>query len=468
MAKYVPQRYEDILQRMINKVVARTDLTDLNETSSFKTVLAACARGLDEVYFEVSNLLKAFSLSTAAGSDLDRRAAEFPPDGLTRILAVKATGPLVFSRVVAGGLVNIPVGTRVEVPGENPAIVAVTTAAGTIGVGNVDSAPISATMEKTGVRGNVAASTLTKFKGAKPAGVDSVTNQSVFAGGLDQESDDDFRTRIRAYTRTLSRCTIEALEYIALTAVTGTGQRVVYSKCVEDPISFGKVTLYVDDGAGTAESSTALAAVENLTSGVEFPGDVAQGGEQYLYLDNFPVKSPGASFNLELNGNPLTLGVDYTLNAASGQVYMITPLTAGDVVESPVGGYTWFTGLIKEVQRHVDGDAADRINYPGWRAAGVLVIVRSPTIQSISVAGTITVLDGFTVADVVADVATAIAQYINGLGIGGEVVLAKIIEVSMSVPGVFDCAFTAPTANVAILPDQLPRTNVTTDIALNT
>jgi len=44
MGQFQPKTYETILTRMINRVVARTNLTDINDGSSVKQVLAAAAR----------------------------------------------------------------------------------------------------------------------------------------------------------------------------------------------------------------------------------------------------------------------------------------------------------------------------------------------------------------------------------------------------------------------------------------
>lgn len=470
MAKYVPKAYEQVLQRMINRVVARSKLSDLTDTSQAKTLLAACAREIDDLYFQTNNLLNLFSIDRAAGEDLDERAADYNPQVVTRRTAARATGTLTFSRATpAPNDIPIPLGSRVEVPGENPALAAVTTAAGVIPMGNLSSAGVSARMEEPGARGNVAAGTLTKFKGARPPGVDSVTNVAGFVGGADAETDDSFRERIKSYVRTLSRCTPEALEFIASSVELSSGQRVVFAKVVEDPIRLGRVYLYVDDGAGTAEQTATNAGTpEILTSGPEFPGDVAQGGEQYLYTNHFPIKD-SATFNLTKNGALLTRddpGANgFTLNPASGQVYLRTPLVAGDSVA--LEEYTWLEGLMAEVQKVVDGDPSNRVDYPGWRAAGVLVVVRAPTIVNVVIEGNLTVRDGYNQADVRAKAETVAAAYVNGLGIGADVIRAEIIERVMAVEGMHDFTLMQPAANIVILDDQLPRTNTATDIDLN-
>lgn len=463
MAKFVPKVFEDILQRMVNKVVARSRLSDLNETSSVFLALSAFARELDDLYFQGSNLLKTFSIDKAAGEDLDERALDFNPDIIVRRTAVQAVGEMVFSRLTAGAAVPIAAGFRIEVPNTSPAVVVVTTAAGSIPMGDVDSAPIAAIAEVAGSRGNAAANTLTKFKGAKPSGVDSVTNPNPFTSGQDRETDDSFRQRIKAYTRTLGRGTKKSLEEAALAVALDDGQRVVFAKAVKDPVIPGKVVLYVDDGAGSAKTTDDnYGSPETLTSGVDFPGDVAVGGEHYLYSDNIPIDDE-ASLLVELNGNPVTRDVDFTLNPTNGQFYFFTALSPGDSVTAE---YSWLTGLLAEVQKVIDGDPDDRLNYPGYAAAGDLVLVDVPTILGVVISAGVVVLDGFDATTVRAAVASVIASYVNTLGIGNDLIVSEMIERAMSVPGVFDFRPVTPTENLAVLEDTLIRVNVP-DISLS-
>ena len=471
MGQYVPKTFETILQRMIDRYVARSTLTDLTDTSIAKSFMAAFAREIDDAHFQTKNLLDIFSIDRAAGEDLDERAKDFNPAIITRNLAIQATGTLQFSRSAPGPLVSIPAGVRVSVPGSNPEVVAVTTAAGSIPNLGLTSALIPAVVETAGTLGNVIANTLTRFKGSRPAGVETVTNPSTFVGGADLETDDSFRERIRSLISTLSRCTPEALEHIAKLVELDSGQHVVFAKVIEDPIMIGWVYLYIDDGTGAAETNAAVAG-ENLTFGPEFPGDVAQGGERYLYTDFHPlkesvtpliVKNPGAIVLTRAAFRAVPTATEYTLNPAAGQLYLGAALVAGDTVTAD---YTYYTGLIQETQKVIDGDPLDRVNYPGWRAGGVLVVVRVPTIQTITVTADITVQDGFSQSSVAILVKSAIASYINGLGIGNDIIRSELIERAMAVEGMYDISVTAPAANITINDDVLPRTNETLNITI--
>lgn len=450
MPAFVPRRYEQILQTMINKVVSRTALSDITDASVVKHVLAASARELDEVYFQMTNLQSVFSIDTAEGDDLDARAREVLPGVLTRNQATKSTGFVTFSRQGTTGTVNIPQGTRVKT---GDGIEFETTATGTIADGFTSSGDVAAVAVVAGAAGNVAAGTVIKFD-AKPPGVDAVTNNANFVFGEDKESDADFRNRIRDFIATLPRSTVRALEFAAEQVSISTGQRVRFAHAFEDPVNRGEVVLYIDDGAGTTETEAAVTG-ENVTLGLAGPPpDSAVGGEEFLYLDNKPVKTTQPFTLTSSSRGVLVQGTDYTLEDASGQIKFTPALTTGEVITAD---YTHYTGLIQETQKVIDGDPADRETYPGWRAAGVRVRVRSPAILVQDVTAVVAVAEGYSSATVFTDVTNAVLDYVNNLGISGDVLVAKLIEVMMAVPGVHNVSLTEPTSDVVILDDQLPR-----------
>lgn len=462
MPALVTKRYEQLLQQFINTVVARTGLNDITDSSVFKHLLAAPARGLDEVYYQLTLILEMFSLDKAVGEDLDERAAEVQPVGQVRIAAVKAVGEVVFGRSGTSGTVPIPVGTKVKTPS---GLFFQTTAEGSIPNASTTSGPIAALAVEAGAAGNVAIGSITKFDN-KPVGVETVTNPAAFVGGQDKETDDAFRERIKSYIRSLPRGTIEALEFYALGASLDDGQRVAYAHAVEDAVNRGEVTLYIDDGAGTAESVGTAVVLENLTASLGGPpsGNSALGGEVFLYTNQKPIRA--GTFSLtKTPGGAQVLGVDYLVDLSSGQVKMTTALTNGDVVEA---SYTPYDGLIAEVQKIVDGDPADRENYPGIRAGGVRVQVLAPVVLQQLVVATVLVAEGYTKGtdlgggvytpgSVLEQVAQAISSYINNLGISGDVLRAELIAAIMGVPGVVNTSVTSPASDIVLLDEQLPR-----------
>lgn len=453
MPTVVLKRAEQILQALINKIVARTDLSDITDASSLKHLLAAVAREIDEVYFQLGLISDRFAISSAVGDDLDERALEIQPSLISRRSSLKATGAVVFSRSLTTGLVTIPTGTMVKTAsGEEFS----TTEDGTIADGDQDSSEVGIVAETAGTSGNVAAGTIIRF-GSRPAGVDTVENTSALGNGVDRETDDEFRARIKAFIRTLPRNTPEALEFVAREVVLDTtGERVVYAHVFEDPEDRGEVTLYIDNGSGTTETVEVILAVpEIMTEGLAGPpAGSAVGGEEFLWLDNKPVKTQAAYVFTSSTRGVLVEDDDFVLNDASGQVFFPIALSAGEIITAT---YTAFTGLIEEVQKVIDGDPDDRVNYPGWRAAGVRVRVATPQILQQTVEGTLVIKEGFDSEDVIEDAQTEVAAYINGLGISGDVLRSRIIKAIMSVPGVYNVTLTEPAEDVIMNDDELPR-----------
>ena len=466
MGQFSVRTYEEILERAINRVVARTSLNDINDGSSLKQFLAAWAREADEIYFQAVNLLDLFDIYEAVGNDLDERAKEYNPNLISRAFARKSTGSVVFGRTGIIGTVAIPIGTQVQVPpnGAQPAIIFETTVDGQILAGFSTSAPVDITALAAGAAGNADSGTIIGFT-SKPSGVDTVTNPSALTNGRDLESDDSFRNRLVNQIKGLARSHVLGIETAALSTEDPiSGKRVVFAQVVEDFVSLGNVIVYIDDGGGTAKSTTPVVGGTILAA--------ATGGERVVNLPNWPIDESSpfavrrtAGTGLSPSGEPtglLTLGVHYTLNPASGQINLLQAafpngLIGGAPGDSIDGDWSYYTGLVAECQKIIDGDPADRVNYPGYRAAGVLIRVQTPGIDQQVIRVNITVSAGFDQTVAAASVATVLSAYINALGIGEDVILNEMRERTMGVAGVYDCEFLTPTGNVAIVDGRMAR-----------
>jgi uncharacterized phage protein gp47/JayE len=457
MSLFQTQRYEQILTQMIADVVARSDLSDISDSSVFKHLLAAAARSDDEIYYQMGLLRDLFDLNRASGDDLDARAAEIQPGSITRNTATAATGSIVFSRSSNIGTVNIPIGTKVKTA---TGVEFETTTTGQItptspeqvtghGVG-YDSGSVAVVAVEPAAAGNVATGTIVKLVD-KPTGVESVTNLAAATGGSDEETDDVFRSRIKSFLASLPRSTVRAIESALIGQSAYNGQKILYAKLVEDELEPARATVYVDDGSGTAGTTTSTTG-EVMTEGLA-PGDVAVGGEVELYLNSKPVVLI-TSISSDVRG-VLVEGTDFYANRATGRVTFTPGLNAGEQITA---AYTYYTGLIALAQKIIDGDETDPTNYPGYRAAGVYVLAVPPVTQVQSVACTLAVQEGYDDASVKAAVATTINQTINNLGIGDDVLRAVLIRKIMAVQGVFNVVLTTPVTDVAILDNEIART----------
>jgi uncharacterized phage protein gp47/JayE len=454
---FEPKSYTYFLQRMANRIVARSGLTDTVVGGGVHSVISSVARELDDMSFQAIQLQDVWDIDTATGDDLDLRGGDIPDGKLSRRAAAKATGSVVFSRTGSSGAVTIPVGTVVRVPGGGPEFQ--TTASGSIADGDTVSASVNIVALEAGTDSNVEVAAITQMDAV--SGVETVTNGAVTSGGQGEESDAEFRNRIKLYIRALPRGTPLALEYAALGAsidADGDGeadQRVVSAQALQFPTGVRGITyLYIDDGTGTvATSEDTYASPENTITN-------AGGGEVRFNLANSPIVE-GTVLTLKVNGVAITENTDFTIDRSTSQVVLDstvypTGLTAGDDVTAE---YTYHTGLIAEVQKIVNGDSADRTNYPGYKAAGTMVWVKSPTVYQLIITGTVVVLANRLADrdDIVAKVKSEIIRYVNGLGIGQDVIYTSLIAAAKSVDGVYDITFTAPTGNYAIGDGELAR-----------
>ena len=463
MPQFTTRSKEQIEERMLAKLIARTDLSDVSDVSVAKAIIAAAATSDDEQYYQMSNLLTLMDIRKNKGVDLDERAAEILPDGLSRGQLRKATGQIIFYRTTTTGTTVVQKGTVVmTVSG----IRYVTTAAATItassveqiaghGVGR-DAEPVGIIAEEFGSSGNVIAGSITKFA-SKPIGIDGVTNLDPTVNGSDYETDPAFLARIIKYTSSLARATHTAVEAAVLNLVDeDTGATILYAKAVDDITYAGDVYMYIDDGTGTIETTDTVSG-EIMTEGlVGPPSDTAVGGEQRLYVVNTPIKTDGTAFVVTSSTRgALSRGVDYTLDPCGGLVIFDPPLSAG---ESVTVDYTFYTGLIALAHKVIYGDPGDSLNYPGYKGGGTRWFVRSPQIvlQNITLRA---VLDkNYDPIVVRTAIKSAIKTFVNSFGRSQDLLLSDLIVTAKRVPGVIDIKVDYPTSDVNVYDYQLMRT----------
>lgn len=255
MPVFAPKTFPDFFERMLARVVARTALTDLESGGVISTVCGGSPR-VRRHFISNCRPSKSLGSDTATGADLDARAADANPDEISRQAAVAATGTVVFGRTNTAAAVTVPIGTIVAVVGGSPTYQ--TTAAVTLGIGVAESAAVGIVAVEAGSAGNCDPADLT----ATPptgileivvnlAGIETVRNDTSCAGGQDRESDQSLRNRVRAYLRSLSRGTPEALRSAVLgVTVSGYG-RIVIADVEELAVpNYGKVYVWIDDGTG--------------------------------------------------------------------------------------------------------------------------------------------------------------------------------------------------------------------------
>ncbi len=135
----------------------------------------------------------------------------------------------------------------------------------------------------------------------------------------------------------------------------------------------------------------------------------------------------------------------YKISAANGSIMSHTGKLGYDLITS-VGtdGYLYYTGLLRRVQRTVDGFAPDPSSFTERRAVGSRIELLPPLIKNISLVLTITTKEGSTIQDISDNIKSAIIDYVNGLGVGEDVILSAIIAAIMKVKGVAAATFNSP------------------------
>jgi uncharacterized phage protein gp47/JayE len=410
---------------------------------------------------------------------------------------------------------------QVPATGSEQAVVFVTVESGTLIAGNYESTAIRARAEIPGTTGNIGANKITQFVGSPPFDGATVSNPNNAAGGRDLESDADLRDRARASIQSLSRATVLALRECVLGVFdAATGQRVTTANILEDFVA-NEVIVYVDDGTGfipdtvvLAESTLSVAVTlpslslllvdatgfpeegfvmlspEDLTQTEILPyasvdhgsnsvtltqttakthnlGDSvlvvdvlsasAEDGERFFQAISFPiVRSTFRLWTKEGSSDPVLRieGDDYILNRGTGQIEFIIGVAAGTLV---VANYTYYTALIADVQKVIDGDLDDPTTFPGVRAAGIRVVVETPVIRRISVRASITAKQGFQESELAPLVQETVESYVNGLGIGDDFIVAEVVKRAMEVNGVGDIHVVLPTENLVVLENELAR-----------
>lgn len=391
---------------------------------------------------------------------------------------------------------------------------------GTLVNGNYESTPIRVQAEVPGIASNVGAGQLTRFVGAPPFDGALVTNKTATNGGRELESDDDFRDRGLNRLQTLSNATVLTLREAALGVEDPvTGQSVVSANVLE-VFSEDEVVVYIDDGTGfipdqidLARSSLAVAVaapvgVLTVDDASEFPAEgfiivspedpaqsefleysdvdygtnvitlvgvtanahdigdevavvdalteSAEPGQNFFNTQELPIVRNSFRLWIDSGGGPVfqAEGTDYLLNRGTGQIELLgSGAAAGAIV---FANYTYYTNLVAEVQRVINGVSEDEVNFPGVSAAGIVVVVETPIIRRITVRLSISAQSGFDEDDLIPEVQEVVEQYITGLGIGEDVIIAEIVERAMGVAGMYNVVVSVPTSDVTILEDELP------------
>jgi len=122
------------------------------------------------------------------------------------------------------------------------------------------------------------------------------------------------------------------------------------------------------------------------------------------------------------------------------------------------GGVT--TAKVVATQAVIDGDGTE--DNPGYKAAGINVVVKKPSIVTQNIGATLSILSGVDTDQLETDVINALTAYVNTLGVGSNIIYNELIAAIMGVFGVTDVSLTTPATNVTIAATQVGRVGTVT------
>lgn len=328
--------FKDILQTMFNAVVGST-LSDFNIGSVTRTVLEAVASAIEEAYMYLYKFVLKFFISTSEGEWLDRRLEDL---GMTRKLGSMAFGIITIGRDAASPIgISIPIGTVFEA--ENGAQFA-TTELATLPVGGI-SVNVSARAVAKGSNANLAAGTELKQIGVAISGIDWAKVVEM-TGGMDDETDDDYRNRVPAYFESLGRATEGAIKYAAMTVsgVTGVTVRAnhptkgwftVYLDSSVDDTLLAAVKEKIDEYRGFCIQYTIERAVR-VGVDIKMSINVLSGSDEVLTRQGVIAALTDLVANLEM-GEPLYTAtiIQTAMNVAGVENVKLTEPTTDNVPE---------------------------------------------------------------------------------------------------------------------------------------
>ncbi|MBU6419063.1 MAG: baseplate J/gp47 family protein [Proteobacteria bacterium] len=327
------QNFSTLVEGMAASVQgAATTLMDLTVGSVLRAILEANAALALWLQWLIVQTLSATRLATSSGADCDSFGADF---GFARLPAVAATGQVTFSRFTPTLQALIPVGSSVTTAANaqsflvvadtnNPAYSAAQ--GGYVLAANISAVNALVVAAVAGATGNVQPGAISLLSSAI-AGVDTVTNQSALASGLDAESDVAFKSRFGSYLAGLSKATNAAIGSAISAIMQGLSYSVVENVNQAGATQMGHFVVTLDDGTG-APSANLLATVQQAVDAIRPVGT------------SFAVQGPMVT----LANVSMTLTTDGSADHAQA-VAAVAAAVDAYIAALPVGGALSYTRL---------------------------------------------------------------------------------------------------------------------------
>ncbi len=312
------------------QITNRPDL-QVNEGDISEMLLKAAAAMADKCQADSCRRFKDTFIDGAEGGKLSTLGSDHW--ALERFDAVKATGSVEFSRPFVDGsepagsiVAGTVIATEADVNGLSYRYVTDVPVA--FALGELGPVAVNVTAEIEGSDSNAIAGTVIRVVDNLFDSNLVVTNPLVFAGGAEEETDIEYRERIREYPSTLRRGTLAALEF-------GAKQVSSVKNATASESASGITTVFVGDVDG------------NFTA--QMLAEVTAELEDW--------RCAGSVVNVT-GGTPLLIDVDYTLVVRTG-TNVLSLLT---LIESAITGFmdslkigdTLYISALQSAARQVD------------------------------------------------------------------------------------------------------------------
>lgn len=231
----------------------------------------------------------------------------------------------------------------------------------------------------------------------------------------------------------------------------------------------------------TFPSSTSIRLTQNFSSnigstplGLSFSEiSVQEAAPFYNYkrivnISQDPVNPNG--YDVVLFGDTLSNKITVP---AGGSISAISKLNFPTTIQSGEDSYKYYGGLIHAVGQVERGEATDPVDFPGFAAAGSFIYVSAPLPLEVKISVVINNVTGVPFSTMQSRVQSAVASYVNSLGIGQPVVFSQIIAAVQAINGIQAVAISSPLYNatdyqIIVQFNQKPVIiNVTSDITVS-
>lgn len=204
-------------------------------------------------------------------------------------------------------------------------------------------------------------------------------------------------------------------------------------------------------------AATGLVGATNLSAFVS-GRDVETGPQQFIRFNNFISTLPRGTVPSLYYGLSLTFISDAFGNLIERVVFssVVEPYVLDDTqpialvnafIHNGVGSTS--SALVAQANKIIYGYyLANGTAVPGWKAAGIPVIIAAATEVPLAVTGRLTALAGYDQPTLCGLAVTAIFTYLQNLNIGATALFAEISALVMAIPGVSNFVLSAPAPGV--------------------